>query len=179
MATSRTSITAIAGPPASHPDPARPRPISAPSSLTLRVQGYRPPPGRPRSLTVTVNGAWQTAVPLTTTMQAYMLGPIMGIPPAEALVVTLDSPTFRPAGDPRDLGVKVDRVTVGLAGPAPLSGRRAGCSARGIVAILGLFALLWRLLGGQVAGVQLAGAVAGGATGPGRWCSAGCWARDC
>src|SRR4029079_11946160 len=94
--------------------------VDAPLTLPLRAQGYRPAPEPPPTITVTVNGAWRTTVPLTTSLASYVLGPIPNLPATNSLAITIDRPTSTPPGDARPLGIKVDRVSVDVRGPLPL-----------------------------------------------------------
>ena len=136
--------------------------IDAPLTLTLRAQGFRPDPQPPPSITVTVNGTWHATVPLSTTMQSVTLGPVTGYPMARSLTVELDSPTFNPEGPKgRALGVKIDRITVGLVGAAPLILPPGWVLLAALAAVLGIFALLWRGLERWGGGAQFVAAVIG------------------
>jgi hypothetical protein len=139
--------------------------VDAPLVLTLRAQGYRPPPEPAPTITVTVNGAWRTTVPLTTSLASYVLGPISGLPPANSLAITIDSPTFTPPGDARPLGIKLDRVSLDVRGPLPQILPPGGVLLAAVTAVLGLFGLLWRMLAGQSDRLQWLGAAAGAALG--------------
>ena len=109
-----------------------------------------------------MNGTWHTTVPLSTTMQSVTLGPVTGTPIARSLTVALDSPTFSPEGPKgRALGVKVDWITVALAGAAPLILPPAWVLAAALAGVLGIFALLWRGLARWGSGAQFAVAVLG------------------
>ncbi|HEX5502877.1 MAG TPA: hypothetical protein VFW96_09650 [Thermomicrobiales bacterium] len=112
------------------------------ATLTLRLQGARPDGAPPPAVRVAVGNRPPVALQLTPELQDYQLA----VPPAAFdggdLRVTLDAPTFRPAGDRRDLGVLVAGVEL----------RDAGAPA-------GLVAPPWRALGTVLLLVLLAYAV--------------------
>ncbi|HET8631105.1 MAG TPA: hypothetical protein VFL91_27095, partial [Thermomicrobiales bacterium] len=100
------------------------------ATLTLRLQGARPDGAPPPAVRVTVGNQPPATLQLTPDLRDYQLA----VPPAAFdggdLRVTLDAPTFRPAGDRRDLGILV-----------------AGANLRDAGAPPGLIAPPWRVLG--------------------------------
>jgi hypothetical protein len=81
---------------------------------------------------------------------------------ARSLTVELDSPTFSPEGPKgRALGVKVDRLTVGFAGAAPLILPPGWVLVAALGSVLGIFALLWRGLARWGRGARFGVAVIG------------------
>lgn len=87
-----------------------------PQRVIVQAQGFRPSSfAQPVTMTVSANGTIlePAVVTLTRQLATYSFTPPRGAlfisPP---LVVSIDAPTFRPAGDGRDLGVKVARVAL-------------------------------------------------------------------
>jgi 4-amino-4-deoxy-L-arabinose transferase-like glycosyltransferase len=131
--------------------------------VTLLAEGGRTPP-QPAPLTVLVDGAPAGVVAVGPAAEATIEAERQH-PDEDSVTITLQAPTFRPAGDARDLGVIVDRVAV-----APVAG---GWSARAwaerwlrLAALAALAALiLWPLRRRAPAGVWfgLAGLAVGAA----------------
>lgn len=88
--------------------------------LTLRLQGTRPN-GAPPAINVTLGALPATRLQLSQEPREYTLAVPASAFHDGTLRVTIDTPTFRPTGDARALGVAVDRVTLRDAGaPAGL-----------------------------------------------------------
>ncbi len=134
---------------------------NSPINVTLRLGGIRPPETGlpPPAVTLTVGSQ---VFPLQTTpdLQDYTVFVDRPDPPADDLVLTLASPTFRPPGDARDLGVLVDRVTVAPVGEGlrPWTIPPLGHLALWAAALALLYAALTRLLGNPLGAALVSGA---------------------
>lgn len=94
---------------------------ATPSSVIIRAQGPRPADaGQPITVAVTLNGAGMVpaVVTLTDTLQSYTFGIQGDTKLAPPYVLGITSTTFRPAGDNRLLGFKLDAVNL-LQGDGP------------------------------------------------------------
>jgi hypothetical protein len=137
---------------------------NSPLTITVRLAGTRPPETGlpPPAITLTVGSR---VFPLQTTPDPhdYTVYVPRADPPVDDLVLTLDSPTFRPPGDPRDLGVLVDRVTVAPVGTGsrPMYHQPLGPLALWAAALALLYAALVRWLGNAL-GAALISAVGAG-----------------
>lgn len=144
---------------------------NVPLTLTLRLAGPPFPDLPPPVVTATVRGQ-SFPLALTRDLQDYSLGVGRGTPLWDGdLVVTLQAPPFQAPGDPRELGVLVDRATVTPAGPGPRPGVVPPVAdlARWALAVALAWLLGWRLSGrphrAGVVGGLLALAVAAAAAG--------------
>ncbi len=134
---------------------------SAPWAVTLRLAGGRPAAAPTVPLTVTINGqpfAWQVEPGYgERTFVAQRAGLTGG-----DLTVVLQSPTFRPANDRRDLGVAVDWLRV-----APPAGEFVpvipplGLMGAVLAALLLVYGLVYSVARGAGAALVVTGGVLG------------------
>lgn len=126
------------------------------ANLTLTLQGNRPGGTPVTALGVTLGDGARQTLPLSPELRDYTLAVPASAFRDGTLIVTLDTPTYRPSGDRRDLGVVVaaaslrDTGSNGLIVP-PL--RTLGLALLAVLCAYGAFALALR--------APLAGALAG------------------
>lgn len=117
---------------------------AAPQQVSLQAQGFRPSGfGQPVTMTVSVNGRPLQPGVVTLTLQ---LATYQFSAPAEATfsppyVVAIDTPTYRPTGDARDLGVKVASVQLDQQGSG-INAPPLGMLVWPAIFIMGLFYLV-------------------------------------
>lgn len=126
------------------------------ADLTLTLQGSRPGGTPLPALGVTLGDGARQTLPLSPELRDYTLAVPASAFRDGALTVTLDSPTYRPSGDRRDLGVVVAGVSLRDAGAHGLIApplRTLGLVLLAVLCAYGAFALALR--------APLAGALAG------------------
>jgi hypothetical protein len=132
---------------------------NSPANVTVRLAGARPTEtGLPPPVVTLTVGSQVFPLPTMPDLQDYTVFVERGDPLADDLVLTLDSPTFQPPGDPRNLGVLVARVTVAPAGEGlrPWTLPPPGHLALWGAALALLYAALFRLLGTATGAALLA-----------------------
>jgi hypothetical protein len=143
---------------------------AANAMLTLRMQGARPNGGPPPTVYVTIGDSPQPPLALAPEMRDYTFPVSPGDFQDGGLRVIIDSPTFRPPGDARDLGIPLDRVELRDAGAAGLIMPPLDTLAVTLLAMLAAYAavaiLLTSPLGGALAGAATAALFVACALGP-------------
>lgn len=129
---------------------------SAPSKLSLRLSGWRPAGGKPPKVDLSVNGRFIAEFEASSEFKTYEFALSRSRFLSGDLVVQLNSETFRPEGDRRDLGVMVDFVGIEAVDPSLLAPviPSAPQSAYLLLVVLLFWATLRRLRVPSVYGVS-------------------------
>ncbi len=129
---------------------------TTPATITMRLQGTRPPGTPPITTSITIGDMSPRSVLLTIEPLDYTFAV-----PASAfrdgdLAVTIASPIYRPTGDRRDLGIVVTRVDLRDAGSPPglimPPLRTLGVALLGVLCIYGSLAFAVRSTAGGALG---------------------------